>query len=63
VDDEDDFVKTPTERLGACAYLEQPVNIDTLIGTIRKALSKKWTSSWLREHVHKQMNSTPQKST
>ncbi len=41
VDDEEDCVKTPTERIGACAYLEKPVNLDTLIGTIRKALSKK----------------------
>ncbi len=30
------------ERLGAFDYLEKPVNIDTLVTTIRKALVQKW---------------------
>jgi DNA-binding NtrC family response regulator len=33
------------ERLGAFDYLEKPVNIDTLVSTIRKALSEKWDQS------------------
>lgn len=33
------------ERLGAYDYLEKPVNIDTLVSTIRKALSEKWDQS------------------
>jgi DNA-binding NtrC family response regulator len=34
-----------SERLGAFDYLEKPVNIDTLVGTIRKALIQKWDES------------------
>jgi DNA-binding NtrC family response regulator len=33
------------ERLGAFDYLEKPVNIDTLVGTIKKALTQKWDES------------------
>jgi len=33
------------ERLGAFDYLEKPVNIDTLVTTIRKALAQKWDES------------------
>ena len=33
------------ERLGAFDYLEKPVNIETLVGTIRKALGRKWDES------------------
>jgi DNA-binding NtrC family response regulator len=33
------------ERLGAFDYLEKPVNIETLVTTIRKALAQKWDES------------------
>jgi DNA-binding NtrC family response regulator len=33
------------ERLGAFDYLEKPVNIDTLVTSIRKALAQKWDES------------------
>ena len=33
------------ERLGAFDYLEKPINIETLVTTIRKALSQKWDES------------------
>jgi DNA-binding NtrC family response regulator len=33
------------ERLGAFDYLEKPVNIDSLVTTIQKALAEKWDES------------------
>lgn len=40
-----DVDRQEAERLGAFHYLEKPVNIDTLVTTIRDALAQKWDES------------------